>query len=173
MTVRGCARPVGSQNVGNPCLTTFQDLFPLPNAILNALPYNFGLRLLREACFLKMVGFTTDEIAAVARRSEMYRRLMVQFFRETTSSTPMAESGYSERGSAGLPVRYCEPSEDELCSVFAGGGWRRLLPPCGGRRFAAAFGGPGALLLSQPRARRCNPVQGATASPALPASLAL
>jgi hypothetical protein len=53
------------------------------------LRYNFVLRLLLEACFLKVVGFTTEEIAGFARRSEMYRQLKVQFFRN--AATPVSE----------------------------------------------------------------------------------
>jgi hypothetical protein len=45
------------------------------------LRYTFVLRLLL-ACFLKVVGFTAEEIAAFGRRSEMYRQVKVQFFRD-------------------------------------------------------------------------------------------
>jgi hypothetical protein len=44
------------------------------------LRYNFILRLLLEACFFKVVGLTTDEIAALVRRSESYRKVRVRFF---------------------------------------------------------------------------------------------
>lgn len=56
------------------------------------LRYNFVLRLLLEACFLKVAGFSTEEIAAFARRSETYRQLKVQFFRDPATSAPDSES---------------------------------------------------------------------------------
>jgi hypothetical protein len=45
------------------------------------LRYTFVLWLLL-ACFLNAVGFTTEEFAAFARRSEMYRQVEAQFFRD-------------------------------------------------------------------------------------------
>jgi hypothetical protein len=54
------------------------------------LRYNFVLRLLLEACFLKVVGFEPEEIATFARRSETYRQLKVRFFRDV--ETPAEES---------------------------------------------------------------------------------
>lgn len=41
------------------------------------LRYNFVLRLLLEARFLEVVGFTSEGIAAFARRAEVYRQLKV------------------------------------------------------------------------------------------------
>jgi hypothetical protein len=43
--------------------------------------YNFVLRLLLEACFLKAVGLTTQEIATLAHRSERYKQLAWRFFK--------------------------------------------------------------------------------------------
>jgi hypothetical protein len=62
------------------------------------LRYNFALRRLLEACFLKIVGFTSDEIGAFARRSEMYRPLKVQIFHEGTTLDPEAGVGSGNSG---------------------------------------------------------------------------
>ena len=45
------------------------------------LRYNFFLKLLLEASFLHVMGFSNDEIAAQARKCEVYRQLAAQFFR--------------------------------------------------------------------------------------------
>ena len=55
----------------------------------HVLRYNFVLRLLLEACFQKVMGFTLKEIATLAHRSETYRQLKVRFFRDV--KTPAEE----------------------------------------------------------------------------------
>ena len=47
--------------------------------------YNFLLRLLLEACFLKAMGLTVDEITRLAHRSEGYRQIAQQFFGKGSS----------------------------------------------------------------------------------------
>jgi hypothetical protein len=52
--------------------------------------YNYLLRMLLEACFLESMGFSTEEIVTLLRRSETYRQLSVRFraFGISTAEAP-------------------------------------------------------------------------------------
>jgi hypothetical protein len=61
--------------------------------------YNFLLRMLLEACFLEIMGFSQDEIVTLLRRSETYRQLSVRFRPwaiETTTGTTKPAAAISE-----------------------------------------------------------------------------
>jgi hypothetical protein len=54
--------------------------------------YNWILRLRLEACFLKAMGFSGDEILSFVRQSETYRQMSMRFREQRASgSTPAFE----------------------------------------------------------------------------------
>ena len=52
----------------------------------DVLRFNWFLQLLLECCFLETVGFTREEIATVAHRSQTYRQLAALFFKRKATA---------------------------------------------------------------------------------------